>query len=278
MISLSNEEFRLMQRFICDSCGILITKDKSYLIESRLQKIIAESGSRNFLGLYNILKKNNITLIQKVIDAITTNETHWFRDRTPWEFFEEALLPEYISQIRKGLRSEVRIWSTACSTGQEPYSVAMCIKKYINKRNIKDIDLGCFKILATDISQKALNAAIEGNYDNISVSRGLNEEYKNLFFIKKGNRWFIDEVIKKAVVFKYFNLISPFVPLGKFDVVFCRYVLIYFSEDYRKNIIERIVDTLVPDGILFLGNSELLPEGSQIPKLHRKIANIYYKG
>jgi len=130
-LSLSHQEFLLMQKYISQRCGILITEDKSYLIEKRLSKLLAQSGSKIFINFYYLLQqRGNEKLAQRVIDAITTNETLWFRDGNPWLTLEDVLLPRYITEIREGRRSRVRIWSAACATGQEPYSTAMCIDRY----------------------------------------------------------------------------------------------------------------------------------------------------
>lgn len=263
-LSLSREEFSLLQKFINDHCGILIPTDKAYLIESRLARLVMETGARSFYGLYRIMENNNFKIRQRVIDAITTNETHWFRDRTPWLVLEEVLLPSYIDQFRKGSRKEVSIWSAACSSGQEPYSIAMCIQRYLNKMNINDVSPGDFKITATDISESVLDTARLGRYDGISVIRGLGPEYLERFFNKKGISWIIKESIKNSVKFKQLNLADKSSAPGQFDVVFCRYVMIYFSDEAKRTLMEKVSSSLSPGGVMFLGNSEILSsdEGS----------------
>ncbi|WP_286725122.1 CheR family methyltransferase, partial [Pelotomaculum sp. PtaB.Bin117] len=136
---ISSEEFLLMQNYIKELCGINIAKDQAYLIENRLAKLLADTGAKSILDFYKTFcehKKSN-DISEKVIDAITTNETYWFRDRTVWQILEEVLLPVYIKEISEGKRSGVKIWSAACSTGQEPYSIAMCIDKYLDRQGIK---------------------------------------------------------------------------------------------------------------------------------------------
>ncbi|KJS65618.1 MAG: hypothetical protein JL50_15065 [Peptococcaceae bacterium BICA1-7] len=253
-----------MQKFINHHSGILITSDKAYLIESRLSRLVMETGARSFYGLYRILENNNPIIRQKVIDAITTHETHWFRDRTPWLILEEVLLPSYIDQIRKGLRKEVNIWSAACSSGQEPYSIAMCIHSYLENMNIDDVALGNFKITATDISEAVLETARSGCYDGISVERGLGPGYLEKYFHKSGPSWIIKDRIKDCVKFKQLNLADSLSTTGQFDVVFCRYVMIYFSDKAKKILMKKVSSSLFPGGVMFLGNSELLSsdEGS----------------
>ena len=274
-ISLSKEEFSLMQKFIRDHCGILITSDKDYLIISRLSRLVMETGAKSFYGLYKIIE-NNAMIRQKVVDAITTNETHWFRDRTPWLVLEEVLLPLYIDQLRKGSRKEVNIWSAACSSGQEPYSIAMCIQRYLNKMNINDISPGDFKITATDISEAVLDTARSGRYDGISVKRGLGAEYLEKFFDKKGIYWIIRDSIKDRVKFKQLNLADRFSPTGQFDVVFCRYVMIYFSDEAKKTLMKKVSSSLSPGGVMFLGNSEILSSDEGIFKKLTYNDETYY--
>lgn len=277
-INLSREEFSLMQKFIKDHCGILITSDKAYLIESRLGRLVVETGARNFYGLYRILE-SNVKVRQKMIDAITTNETQWFRDKTPWLILEEVLLPSYIDQIRKGSRKEVNIWSAACSSGQEPYSVAMCIQRYIDKMNIEDVSPEYFKITATDISESILAAARSGCYDETAVKRGLDSGYFEKFFYKKGISWIIKDSIKDRVKFKQLNLADKFSSPGRFDMVFCRYVMIYFSDEAKNILMKKVLSSLSPGGVMFLGNSEILnSEASFFKQLNYKEGTYYCIG
>lgn len=257
---LSQREFLLMQKMIEVQCGISLGEDKSYLIESRLSKLMAELSISSFEELYLVVSSGDSPEInEKVIDAITTNETFWFRDRTPWDVLEDILLPAYIQELNKGQKSKVRVWSATCSTGQEPYSVAMCIDNYLSTRGIKDIGLDNFEILATDISCTALETARSGSYDGMSVARGLEDKYRDRYFIKLNNTWYLDDKIKNAVDFRHFNLQDSFILLGKFDVVFCRNVFIYFSDRLKKELIRKIAAALNPQGVMFVGSSELLP-------------------
>lgn len=259
--NLSSDDFILFQKYIEEQCGISIRDDKAYLIESRLSKFLVKFSLENFEELYKMLShQKNKELAEEVIDALTTNETLWFREKTPWEFITDTLLEKYIYEIRQGKRTKVRIWSAACSTGQEPYSIAMCINSYLEKHGIKDVTLRHFEILATDISSSVLQMAKRGKYDSISMARGLELSYRDRYFKQEGRIWVLDEKIKNAVQFIQFNLQKSFSNFGKFDLVFCRYVAIYFSESFKKEVFKKIAFSLVSEGILILGNSEVFFE------------------
>lgn len=267
-VSISSEEFQLMQKFINDRCGILITADKSYLIESRLLKLVLECGVKNFSGLFKIIQKD-ARIAQKVIDAITTHETQWFRDRTPWNILEDILLPRYIYQLRDGSRREIKIWSAACSSGQEPYSTAICIKSYLTKNRISDVSMAHFKIMATDISEEVLATARAGTYGGISMFRGLDRDYLENYFEKKGNYWAICNSLKDSVEFRRLNLADKYSSAGQFDIVFCRYVMIYFDEAAKRTALKKVSSSLYPGGVMFLGNSEILNiDAEKFEQLH----------
>lgn len=278
-VKLSHQEFLLMQKYISELCGILITEDKAYLIESRLARLLAESGTKSFIHFYQLYcgSNKNKKMAQKVIDAITTKETQWFRDKTPWLTLEDVLLPSYIKEIREGKRSKIRIWSTACATGQEPFSTAMCIDRYLNRHGISDIKLSHFEILATDISQAALQMAEKGMYDNVSILRGLDDTYRSEYLKQEGFVWFLDERLKKAVQFRQFNLQNSFLSLGQFDIIFCRYVTIYFSKEFKQEVLKKAVSVLNHRGVLFLGNSEIFSDRMERFELVEHKGGIYYR-
>lgn len=278
-VSLSPQEFLLLQKYICGQCGILIPEEKAYLVESRLGRLLAETGARSFSNLYLMLNDRSKTqeLASKVIEAITTKETQWFRDKTPWYVLEDLLLPAFIQEMRQGKRSRVRIWSAACATGQEPYSTAMCIDRYLNKWEINDVNLARFEILATDISQEALQAARAGKYDNISISRGLGESWKAAYFRQEAGAWLLEERIREAVRFQRFNLGESYAGLGQFDIIFCRYVTIYFTEEFKREVLRKMAAALTTAGVLFLGNSEILVDGAEQFKPLAYKGGVYYQ-
>jgi chemotaxis protein methyltransferase CheR len=277
-MSLSSKEFEMMQKFIEEQCGIAIREEKAYLIESRLTKLLIDSGLTSFEDLYKrICHQRDPIMKERVIDAITTNETLWFRDRTPWEVLENSFLPVYIKEIREGKRTGVRIWSAACSTGQEAYSTAMCIDNYLTRNGIKDVKLSHFKILATDISHTVLSMAKAAKYDSISIMRGLDNTCKNEYFTNEGRIWKLDERIKNSVTFQQFNLQNSFLLMGKLDIIFCRYVIIYFSENLKNDVIKKMASALQSQGALFLGSSEIFPQAGNAFVMEKYKTGVYYR-
>jgi len=213
------------------------------------------AGAESFAGFYDYIISNLDPLMpQKIINAITTNETQWFRDSAPWKVFEECLLPRYMDELGRGEKKQVRIWSAAVSTGQEIYSTAMCIDNYLGNNNVKKTDLSSFDFFATDISSDALSIAKKGRYNKISIMRGLNDYYREKYFTENGSAWDIDPGIRTAVRFERFNLMNTFQLFGQFDIIFCRYVLIYFSDDLKKKIVAKLYNSLSDGGVVFIGN------------------------
>jgi len=254
-ISINKNEYSLFRNLITKNCGIIIPSEKSYLIETRLSKFLLETGTNSFDELHDYLIKNNDPLlIQKVINSITTNETKWFRDESPWKVLEETLLPKLINDLVTGKKTRIRIWSAAASTGQEIYSTVMCIDNYLNKNNIKGITLKNFDFFATDISTHVIQKAKTGKYDKINIMRGLNEYYKTKYFTMDDFAWNIDPKIRDVVNFTHFNLINSYDKFGSFDIIFCRYILIYFSSSLKKEVAEKLYDSLCNKGVLFTGN------------------------
>lgn len=258
MVSLSNSEFVLFRNFICERCGINIEENKAYLIETRLAKMLIDSGLNSFTELYNSIESNwDDSIATKIIDAVTTNETFWFRDKKPWEVIENCLIPQFVEMLRNKHKTKIRIWSAAASTGQEIYSTVMCIDNYLRKNNITDIKLTDFEFIATDISTNVLEIAKKGIYDSISIKRGLDLEYRELYFKKEGHVWVVADFIKNRVKFEQFNLRNSFMFMGKFDLVLCRYVLIYFSKDFRKEVLEKMTRAINKEGYFIIGTSEI---------------------
>lgn len=253
--SFSNDDYAGFRQFLERSCGILLGDNKNYLIDSRLRNILKENNIASLSELVrNIDRPGLARLKQQVIDAMTTNETLWFRDRHPFEFLQSTLLPELAK--RPG---DINIWCAACSTGQEPYSISICVEE-LRRKNFNFTNKNV-RILATDISSKVLESAKRGSYEPLTLKRGMSDERLDQFF-KHDNEgaWEINPEIKRRIDFRPINLKDSFVNLGKFDIVFCRNVLIYFSSDLQKQIITNIHRVLNPGGHLFLGGSET-PKG-----------------
>ena len=265
MSHISSSEFSLFRDYICDICGIAVSQEKDYLIETRLTKLMADAGAETFGEFYDfVVSGKDRSIRQKIIDAITTNETMWFRDGTPWKVLEEICLPGLAASLGSGGKSRARIWCAAVSTGQEVYSTVMCVDEYLRKNRINGVGLSDFEFLATDISSRVVNIAKKGVYDKISMARGLSEFYKNKYFEEKGSAWHIDPKIRDAARFLPFNLQDDYSSFGHFDIIFCRYTLIYFANELKKDIIDRMRNALTDGGVLFTGNYvlyDLLSEG-----------------
>ncbi len=256
--SIGQKEFKLFKALLAKNSGIDIPAEKAYLFETRLAKMMADVGLDSFAEFYKYIQSGADPLaVQKIINAMTTNETLWFRDAAPWKIMEDILLPKLIGALLSGRKSRIRIWCAAVSTGQEAYSTAMCIDDYLTKNAVSGVTLSDFDIVATDISTRVLDIAKKGRYDAISIQRGLSDYYRVKYFTKNGSAWHLDPSIRDTVKFSAFNLDNDFNHFGTFDIIFCRYVLIYFSQALKKEIISNIYGSLADDGILFLGNYTL---------------------
>jgi len=251
--SISPEEYESFRVFLEGACGIILGDNKHYLVSSRLNRIMREFEIDSLGALVErITRGGNIKLRERIIDAMTTNETLWFRDSFPFEILKERIIPE-LSKGRDRSR-QLRIWSAASSSGQEPYSISVAVHEYTTA-NPGSLAGGA-QIIATDISPSMLEEAGRGSYDSVAVSRGMSPERKQRFFTKNDDRWEIKPEIRSRVTFKELNLMQGYGILGKFDVIFCRNVLIYFSTELKRDILSRMAKALNPQGYLFLGASE----------------------
>jgi chemotaxis protein methyltransferase CheR len=251
---LEVNEFTLLSTYIREKCGIVLPPEKSYLLETRLAKPMADYGISSFGELYrHLAASENPEMTERIIDAITTNETLWFRDKSPWAALETTLLPGLTEKLRTDERQSIRIWSAASSTGQEAYSTAMCIDSYLRGHALDLFPR--FRILATDISGGVLKIAKRGVYDAISINRGMPPVYKERYFTRAENgSWRLNPPILGSVDFRKFNLQNDFTRFGTFDVIFCRYVLIYFSEELRRDVVSKMYGALNPGGAFFADN------------------------
>tara|TARA_R110002167_G_scaffold14974_2_gene60238 strand:- start:3406 stop:4233 length:828 start_codon:yes stop_codon:yes gene_type:complete len=260
---ITPQEYEAFKTFLQDACGILLGDNKQYLVKSRLRRILEENGLNSLGELLERLKRpGRANLKEVVIDAMTTNETLWFRDNHPFRILQDKLLPEFAARSSV---APLRVWSAACSTGQEPYSAGMIVDEFRRQKPGKLRDV---KITATDISKSVLEAARRGEYEMIAIGRGLSPERQKQFFTPSANGgWQIRPQIKSMVEFKELNLLERYM-LGKFDIVMCRNVLIYFSAALKKDILTRIHATLNPGGYLILGASESL---NGMPELYEMV-------
>ncbi len=269
-------EFRLMRDYIEKNCGISITEDKVYLVETRLTTLMVENGCNNFREFHSkAVTDATGRLKDRIIDAMTTNETLWFRDTSPFVIMDEVLLKQYHDDLKSGKKQKIKIWCAASSTGQEPYSVAMIIHEFARKTPGFSVDK--FEIIATDISPTVLYIAMAGRYDGLAITRGLNDSMKNRYFEQTGKVWAIKPEIKKMVQFKKMNLQDSYAIIGKPDLILCRNVLIYFSDEFKKDILKRMAAMLRPEGYLFLGASESIINYSTEYQMQRHTRGLYYK-
>ncbi len=274
--SISTQCFEKLRKFVEKETAISLADDKVYLLETRLREIMREQGINDFPELYAALQSSvNKTLKERVLDAMTTNETLWFRDTQPFDAFSDFLLPAYSAEIQQGKRRKIRIWSAACSTGQEPYSLVMTFLEAARKNS--NLNLNQLEILATDYSDKALAKAKAGVYGGMAMSRGLPEGYQEKYFTPVGEQFEVKREIKDRVVFRKFNLQDSFVMQGSFDIILTRYVLIYFTDDFKREVLRKVHGALEPRGVLFLGSSESLPEHTAGYTLVRSGRATYYQ-
>lgn len=255
-ILLLDREFEALRAYIEEQCGIALDGDKRYLLTNRLGHLVREQGCRSFTDFHEAARRDGTgRLRDAIIDAMTTNETLWFRGGTPFTLLTDHFLPHW-QQDGANRTRPFRIWSAACSTGQEPYSVAMCLLEYI--RTHPGLRPEQFEILATDISPAALASARAGAYDTCAMMRGLPAEHRDRYFTAEGDRWTLCAEARGLVRFETHNLQHSFGHLGIFDLVLCRNVLIYFSDSFKQDVLERLSRLLRPDGALLLGCSESL--------------------
>ena len=268
----SPQDYDRFCRYLESVSGITLGANKGYLIRSRLGRIMDEVQVTTLGDLLNLLESSaSAALKVRVIDAMTTNETLWFRDEYPFEILKDTIFPEFGS-TRGGT---VRLWSAASSSGQEAYSISMTVSEYQQSR---PGSLGAsVQVLATDISPSVIKQARDGIYDELEINRGLSAERRNRFFTKVGDRLRIRDDIKARVEFREVNLLQSYTSLGMFDVIFCRNVLIYFSNDNKKDILARMAKALRPKGFLFLGGSEPMANYSQEFEMVRCPRGVVYR-
>jgi chemotaxis protein methyltransferase CheR len=275
---LEDREFADFKGFIERACGIQLTEKKRFLIESRLGPILRQHKCQTFGELYELIHENGQERTrQLVIDRITTNETQWFRDQHPFLIFEQVVLPQYVSELKSGKRKEIRMWSAASSTGQEPYSLT--ISFFETCPDLQWNDWSPFKFLATDISSTALARAQTGIYSENEMRRGMPPHLRDRYFEKVSSGWQVCEEVRKQVRFRQFNLLSPFPGTKKFDIIFCRNVLIYFNDVAKKSIIAKFANSLAPNGYLILGASESVSAYSNdfIMRRHEGGKGVFYQ-
>jgi chemotaxis protein methyltransferase CheR len=272
---LQTKEFAKLRDMIVNACGIYLEDDKDYLVESRLTDLGNELKAETFSDLHRLIISDSNKLMPRLIDLMTTNETYWFRDDSLWRALEKKIIPDFFDLLKNGKKREIKIWSAACSTGQEPFSLSLLIEE-IGQQLGNSIYKDSFHILGTDISDEALLLARSGKANLFSVKRGLSEARLKKYFTQDGRVYILKEDITRRVEFKKLNLMDSFLLLGKFDLVLCRNVAIYFTNEFKKELFRKIARILLPDGILFIGASESLIGHSEEFKSDSYENAIYY--
>ena len=242
-------DYEYLRKLLKDHSGLDLSADKQYLIESRLLPLSRKAGLAGIGDLVQKMKGGSASTITQVVEAMTTNETFFFRDKVPFDHFRQSIMPEML-KARAG-RKSIRIWCAAGSTGQEPYSLAMCLKEMSAALTGWRVE-----IIATDLSQEVLEKSRAGIYSQFEVQRGLPIQLLVKYFKQTGEFWQVNAEIRAMVQHRQLNLLHDFSQLGVFDVIFCRNVLIYFDQDTKISIFNRLARVTEPEGFLVLGAAE----------------------
>ncbi len=269
---ISTSEFTCLRTFIREECGIDLSEEKTYLMQSRLSGLLKREDCGDYMDLFfKARHEQSGQLCSEIIDAITTNETQWFRDKAMWSVLREQIFPE-LARTAEQQGNPVRILSAGCSTGQEAYSAAMLLddmyypaSKYM------------FSVKGIDISREALAIAAEGTYNRIIMTRGLDDAYRERYFRNRDSLWTIKDPVRSMVGFSLENLLNLGDELGLFDLVLCRNVAIYFSPDYREELFENIFSRMRRGAFLFMGASENMFPSLNCLKCIKEYGYIYFQ-
>lgn len=255
---MTPDELTFMINLLKQRSGLTLTPEKAYLLESRLTPIARSKGLETLSALIAQLRSNPPqALLTEVTEAMTTNESSFFRDGKPFEDFKNIVLPEVMKQA--GARKELRLWSAACSTGQEPYTLSVTWLEEVAKYPGYTL-----KLLGTDLAQKVVNKAVEGKYSQFEVQRGMPiKTLVKYFKPQPDTSWIAGDQLKQMVTFKTANLLENLSAHGKFDIIFCRNVLIYFDEPTKAQVIDKLCNQLEPKGFLFIGSTEVIMESNK---------------
>jgi chemotaxis protein methyltransferase CheR len=242
-------DYEFLRKLLKERSGLDLSADKQYLVESRLIPLARRAGLAGIAELTAKMRSGSEALTTEVVEAMTTNETFFFRDKIPFDHLRETVLPELL--LARANRRSLRIWCAASSSGQEPYSIAMCLKEFASALTGWRIE-----ILATDLSQGVLDKSRAGIFSQFEVQRGLPIHMLVKHFTQVGELWQLNADIRAMVQHRQLNLLQDFSHLGTFDVIFCRNVLIYFDQDTKAGIFDRLARMLEADGVLALGAAE----------------------
>jgi chemotaxis protein methyltransferase CheR len=261
-------DYEYLRKLLKDRSGLDLSADKQYLIESRLLPLSRKCGVAGIGELVQKMNDGSVSIISQVVEAMTTNETFFFRDKVPFDHFRDLIMSELL-KARAG-RKSIRIWCAAGSTGQEPYSLAMCLKE------ISAATAGFrIEIIATDLSQEVLEKSRAGIYSQFEVQRGLPIQLLVKYFRQTGEFWQISADIRAMVQHRQLNLLHDLSGLGVFDVIFCRNVLIYFDQDTKINVFNRLAKAVEADGFLVLGAAETVVGLTDTFKPHPDKRGLY---
>lgn len=242
-------DFEYLRKVLKERSGLVLSADKQYLVESRLMPLARKESLSGLSEIVQKMKAGSERIIVDVVEAMTTNESFFFRDKVPFDHFREAVMPAMLAA--RATQRRIRIWCAAASTGQEPYSLAMCLKEMAPK-----IAGWRIEILGTDLSLEVLEKAKAGIYSQFEVQRGLPVQLLVKYFTQVGEMWQVAPEIRSMVQYRPFNLLDGFASLGRFDIIFCRNVLIYFDQPTKVSVLDRLAKIMEPDGFLVLGAAE----------------------
>jgi chemotaxis protein methyltransferase CheR len=277
VIKIQPDERSALSQYIYTLCGVHLDETKGYLLESRLAPLLSENNCRSFSDLHMKARMDATkTLPRKIIDAVTTGETSFFRDTSPFDLFQYRLLPELIDRRRAAALPNtpipLRIWSAACSAGQEVYTIAMILKETLGNLTKYNI-----RLLGTDVSDQAIARASYGFYSASETGRGLTAERLQRHLQPVQNGWKVQDELRAMASFRRINLLEDFSALGRFDIIFCRNVAIYFTENDKVRLFSKLGNALAPDGALVIGSTESLTGLSTQFEPMRYMRSIYYR-
>lgn len=256
-LPVSQIEMQLVSQYVAEVSGIVIDVEKAYFVQSRLEPLLQQERAVGYADVVRRARQDPTgELRMRIIDAVTTKETSFFRDRRPFDLLIHKLVPDLFSGqpgSGAGGRKHLSIWSAACATGQEVYSIAISLKELLF-----DLSRYWIKILGTDISEAALESASKGEYSAHQVSRGLEEKHLKRYFVPRGDGYRINDELRATASFQRLNLLKPFRHVGTYDIIFCRNVAIYFDAEVRRGLFQRMAEQLRPGGVLVVGSTESL--------------------
>ncbi len=264
------EHYRAFRQFLEQSCGIVLGDNKQYLVSSRLGQLMQREGIPDLGELLKRIQERPMGGLRgRVIEAMTTNETQWFRDNYPFQILQELIFPELVKQNKQ----QVRVWSAACSSGQEPYSISIALQEFQARGGRLEAD-----ILGTDISPAMVTQARLARYSASALNRGLTAERRSRHFHSvEPEVWEVRPEIRRRVRIQQHNLLESYATLGRFDLIFCRNVLIYFSAESRHDILRRMCQQLQPGGYLVVGASESLARHNDELEMIRTHGGVVYR-